>query len=60
MNSLLCSVPYDRNFGAKLALAFARIVNYYSFIVQATVITIVNCDRNTFTVRASGIGHFTM
>jgi hypothetical protein len=40
-----------------MTLAKARIVNYdrnCSFIVQATVITIVNYDRHLFIVQATG------
>ncbi len=47
-------------FGASLltTLAKARIVNYNcncSFIVLATVITIVNYDRHLFIVQATGL-----
>ncbi len=41
-----------------MTLAKAIIVNYYrnsSFIVLATVITIVNYDRKTFIVQAPGV-----
>jgi hypothetical protein len=40
-----------------MTLAKARIINYdrnSSFIVLATVITIVNYDRKTFIVQATG------
>ncbi len=40
---------------AKLASALARIVSYDSFIVQATVLMIVNYDRNMFIVQATGM-----
>ncbi len=39
----LCS--YDRNLLSQPWLELARIVNYESFIILATVITIVNYDR---------------
>ncbi len=45
---------------ASSIIAKARIVNYasriviYSFIVLSTVITIVNYDRKTFIVQATG------
>jgi hypothetical protein len=46
-------ISYDLCWGqAKLALT--KIVNYFSFIVLATVITIVNYDRNTFIVKTTG------
>jgi hypothetical protein len=49
-------------FGASLlmTLAKARIVNYNrncSFIVLATVITIVNYDRHLFIVQATDVSH---
>jgi hypothetical protein len=40
---------------AKLALAKARVVNYNSLMVQATVITVVNYGPNPFIVLANGI-----
>jgi len=44
-----------------MTLAKARIVNYdcnSSFIVLATVITIINYDRKTFIVQATGYSEF--
>jgi hypothetical protein len=49
-----CGVTYD----LKLRLELARIVNYnrnFSFIVLATVITIINYDRKTFVVQATDL-----
>jgi hypothetical protein len=40
---------------AKLASALARIINFATdFIVQATVIMIINYNQNTFIVQATG------
>jgi hypothetical protein len=41
-----------------LALALFKIVNYDGFIVQVTVITIVNYDCNTFIVQATVVGSY--
>jgi hypothetical protein len=38
---------------AKIALCLTRIVNYVNFIVQASVIMIVNYIRNLFKVKAT-------
>ncbi len=49
------STTYDRNWWRQLRLELGRIVNYdhdCSFIVLATVLTIVNYDRKTFIVQA--------
>ncbi len=50
-DATICSVTYDHNWWLELA----RIINYNrncSFIVLATVITIVNYNRKTFMVQA--------
>ncbi len=44
---------------AKLSTALARIVNYDSFIVQATVTMIVNYDRNMFIAQATSVSKLT-
>ncbi len=38
---------------AELAVDLARIVNYVSFIVQATVASVVDYERNLFIVQAT-------
>jgi hypothetical protein len=54
VQTLVCSVPCYRHLLTLLAKAKANsIINYDSFIVQATVITIINYDRNTFIEEAA-------
>ncbi len=51
------SVTYDHNWQHKQRQELARIINYdcnCSFLVLATVITIINYDRKTFIVQATG------
>ncbi len=58
-DATIWSITYDRNLRHQLRLELARIINYdhnCSFIVLATVITIVNYNNKTFIVQATG-GH---
>ncbi len=54
MKHTLCS-EFTLLVKAKLALTKARIVNYNKFVVQPTVIRVVNYDHNRFIIQATGI-----
>ncbi len=53
--ALVWSITYDHNLRSLQRLALASLSCDCSFIVLATVITIVNYDCKTFTVPATGV-----